>query len=117
MQRARIAAPRDARVVTDLIELVGGDADPHRVFELDEHLGRGAARRPHAIGKLVGRDCGHERRRVGRVREDVGSQEERDGRARGVRAAVGTRRGPFGRGADAVRRRASFSFSRRLLTT
>ena len=46
MQRARIAAVRDARFVTDVVELVGGDADANRVFELDQYLG--TRRRPAA---------------------------------------------------------------------
>ena len=68
MQRARVATACDARVVTDLIELVGRDADANRVFELDQYLGGGATGGAHAIGELVGRHRGNERRCVGRVR-------------------------------------------------
>ena len=68
VQRARVAAARDARLVADAVELVGRHADLHRVGELEQDLAPGAARGAHAVGELVGRHRGNERRRVGRVR-------------------------------------------------
>ena len=88
VQRARVAAARDARLVADAVELVGRHADLHRVGELEQDLAPGAARGAHAVGELVGRDRGQERRRVGRVRR---------ARDRGGDRAVGreaARRGP-----------------------
>ena len=68
VERARIAAPGDVRVVTDLVERVGRDAGRDRGADLEEHFARGAARGAHAVGDLVGRDRRHQRRGVGRVR-------------------------------------------------
>ena len=100
VQRARIAATRDARVVTDAVELVGGDAGPHRRAHLEQHLACRAPRVAHAIGELVGRDRGHERRRVGRVR---GSR-DRSGHDPGRRQAPGANRPTTHRRAPAGRR-------------
>ncbi len=82
--------------------------------ELEQDLAAGVPGGAHAVGELVGRDRGHERRRVGRVRR-AGD--------RGRDLAVGrqaARRAPAivvpgaARRTDATRRRARFSFSWRL---
>ena len=95
VQRARVAAARDARLVADAVELVGGHADLHRVGELEQDLAPGVAGGAHAIGELVGRHRGNERRRVGRVRRARDRRRDRRGRATAGPAgpARGDRRG------------------------
>ena len=68
MQRARVATERDVRVVADAVELVGRDPHARRVAQLEQDLAGRVPGGAHALGELVGRDRGHERRRVGRVR-------------------------------------------------
>ncbi len=106
VQRARIAAARDARLVADAIELVGRHADLHRVGQLEQDLAPGPAGGAHAVGELVGRDRGDERR-ARRARTAGGESTPAPGdRPRGDRRRTGVPPTDVARGGfDATRRR------------
>jgi hypothetical protein len=58
VERARVAAPRDGRLVHHLVKAIGGDAGYHMRCHLEEDLGCCPTGTTHASDLVVGSDIG-----------------------------------------------------------